>query len=291
MAFQALDHMIQKVSGGNFYRWDWSAVIPATLTASRWYDLSSTMRSQPANAWAGTSLAWRTCDESTGNGTQIFGMPHGGNVSTATKHVITATGGSGTSTALGVLQLIDMQGYWPGISTASASAQTLTGTPSLRYTNGAGCRLYWVQTVAAGATPHNIALSYTNTAGTPGQALGRTVSMTASAIVNHISHSGTAAGNIGPFLPLAAGDTGVQNVASVTFSASSGAGSGALVLAKPLLTIPLTTGFLLTERDCISMLPSLPEIKDGACLTWMFYTHAATAASSNMHGNLDLGWA
>lgn len=291
MAFQSLDHMIQRVSGGNFYRWDWTAVTSAAFTASRWYDMSAMMRTQPANAWAGTALAWRTCDESTGNGTQIFGMPHGGNVITATKHVITATGLGSASTAIGALQLIDMQGYWPGISTNSASAQTLTGTPSLRYTNGAGCRLYWVQTVAAGATPHNIALSYTNTAGTPGQALGRTVSMTASAIANHVSHSGTAAGNIGPFLPLADGDTGVQNVASVTMSAASGAGTGALVLARPLLTIPLTSAFVLSERDCISMLPSLPQIRDGACLSWMFYAYAATGATSNIHGHVDFGWA
>lgn len=46
----------------------------------------------------------------------------------------------------GTLMLVDLQGYWPGISNNTTSAQTLVGTPSLRYANGAGCRLYWVQT-------------------------------------------------------------------------------------------------------------------------------------------------
>lgn len=291
MPFQAVDHMIQRMSSDFMLRQDWGLVNGAALTASRGYDTSAMMRTGPANAWAGTALTWRTCDEATGNGTQIFGMPHGGNVSPATKHVVNATGVGGAATGVGNLILVDMQGYWPGISTNSASTQTLSGTPSLRYANGEGCRLYFVQTVAAGATPHNISLSYTNSGGTGSRSLGATVSMTASAIVTHISHTGTAANNFAPFLPLQAGDTGVRNVSSVTFSAASGAGTGALVLARPLLSLPLITGFNLTERDCISMLPSLPRVLDGACLVWLYYTYAATGATTLFNGNLDFGWA
>jgi phage tail sheath gpL-like len=114
--------------------------------------------------------------------------------------------------------------------------------------------------------------------------------MTASAIVGHISHSGTAANNYGPFLPLASGDTGVSNVASVTMSAANTAGVMALCLAKPLLTLPLTTVSVAAERDLLNQLPSLPRVMDGACLTWLYFAGAATGASTNFYGAVEFGW-
>lgn len=53
-----------------------------------------------ANAWAGTSLAWTACTESTGNGTQIFGMRHGGDVTPDTKHVLNGSAITGVATGV-----------------------------------------------------------------------------------------------------------------------------------------------------------------------------------------------
>jgi hypothetical protein len=286
-----MDDLVNEITSGKFNRTDWNKITGGTTyTAGRWYDFSGLNGTPVANAFAGTALAWRTCDETTGNGTQIFGLPHGGNVSPNTKHVLNVS--AITSVATGVpaqLMLVDLQGYWPGITNNSATAQTLTGTPTLRYTNGAGCRLFWVQTAAAGATAQNIALSYSNTVPTAGRTLPVTVAMTASGIVGHISHSGTAANNYGPFLPLASGDTGVSTVATVTFSAAN-TGTGALCLARPLLTLPLTTVSVAAERDLLNQLPSLPRVMDGACLTWLYFAGAATGASTNFYGAVEVGW-
>ncbi len=291
MPFSSMDDLVNEITSGKFNRTDWNKITGGTTyTAGRWYDFSGLNGTPVANAFAGTALAWRTCDETTGNGTQIFGLPHGGNVSPDTKHVLNVA--ALTSVATGVpaqLMLVDLQGYWPGISNNSATAQTLTGTPTLRYTNGAGCRLFWVQTAAAGATAQNIALSYSNTVPTSGRTLPVTVAMTASGIVTHISHSGTAANNYGPFLPLASGDTGVSTVATVTFSAAN-TGTGALCLARPLLTLPLTTVSVAAERDLLNQLPSLPRVMDGACLTWLYFAGAATAAATNFYGAVEVGW-
>jgi hypothetical protein len=268
-----------KITGGSAY------------TAGRWYDMSMLNGSPVANAWAGTALAWKTCDETTGNGTQIFGVPNGGNVSTDTKHMALAS--VCTAVATGVpafIQWIDLQGYWPGISNNTTSAQTLTGTPTLRYTNGAGCRLFAVQTAVAGATAQNIALSYTDQSGNTGNTLPVTVAMTASAIAGHISHSGTAANNYGPFLPLTGGDTGVQNVATVTMSAAN-TGTFALCLARPLgLPIPITTLGVLGEREFFTQAPSLPQVKDGACLVPLLFAGAAVAASTNFYLFNEFQW-
>lgn len=262
----------------------------AAYTAGRWYDTSMLNGSPIANAWAGTALNWKTCDESTGNGTQIFGLPHGGNVSTLTKHLASLSAVTGVATGVpGYFLLVDLQGYWPGISNNSAVAQTLVGTPTLRYTNGAGCRLFAVQTAAAGATAQNIALSYTDQGGATGNTMPVTVACTASAIAGHLTHSGTAANNYGPFLPLASGDTGVQNVATVTMSAAN-TGTFALCLARPLAYVPVTTLGVPGERELFSQLPSLPQIKDGACLALLYFAGAATAASTNFFGHYEAHW-
>lgn len=293
MAFQSLDHMIQKMSGGDYFRSDWGIHTGVTaFTASRWYDLSRGHRSGPNNTFPGTALTWQTCNESAGNGTETFGILHGGDKSPASKHVINAGAVGGVATAVGFLLLIDMQGYWPGIALNSSSSQSLSGTPSLRYTNGEGCRLYLVTNTAPTTGTPNVSISYTNTGGTPGQSLGATVSLTASAIQQHILHTGTAAGNYGPFLPLAAGDTGVANVASVQLSAAmGGSGNAALVLARPILSIPLTVGSVMVDRDLLTGTPGLPSIKDGACLTWLYYSTAAATGGSTFFGYLDFAWA
>jgi hypothetical protein len=292
MGFTSLDDMTSEITSGKFVRADWNKITGASAyTAGRWYDFGGLAGTPIANAWAGTALAWTTCTESTGNGTQIFGIPHGGNVSTDTKHVLNTMAVTAVATGVpGVLMFVDLQGYWPGISTNSATAQTLTGTPTLRYASGAGCRLFGVITTASGATAHNIALSYTDQAGNTGNALPVTVAMTASAIAGHIPHTGTAANNYGPFLPLASGDTGVQQVASVTMSAASGSGAMALCLARPLFQIPITTASVAAERDLVNQMPSMPRIIDGACIVPLFFAGAATAASTNFYGAIEAAW-
>lgn len=292
MAFTSIDDLVNSITSGKASRIDWNKITgAAAYTAGRWYDLSALGGTPIANAWAGTSLAWTTCTESTGNGTQIFGMRHGGDVTPDTKHVLNGSAISAVATAVPAqLMLVDMQGYYPGINMNSSSSQTLTGTPTLRYTNGAGVRAYLVVVTSTGATAHNLSMSYTDQDGNTGQTMPVTVSCTASAITPHITHSGTAGNNYGPFLPLASGDTGIRSVQSVQLSAASLSGTAALVLARPLLTIPLTTASVASERDFLNQIPSLPEIKDGACLTWLYFAGAATAASTNLYGSLDLGW-
>lgn len=292
MAWTSVDDMISEITSGKFTRIDWNKITgAAAYTAGRWYDLSALGGTPIANAWAGTSLAWTACDESTGNGTQIFGMRHGGDVSPDSKRLLNGSVISAVATAVpSQLMLVDMCGYYPGINMNTNTSQTLTGTPTLRYTNGVGVRAALVVTSTTGATAHNLSMSYTDQDGNTGNTLPVTVSCTASAITPHITHSGTAANNYGPFLPLASGDTGIRSVQSVQLSAASLAGTAALVLYKPIMTIPLTTASVASERDFMNQIPSLPEIKDDACLTWLYFAGAATAASTNIYGSLEMGW-
>lgn len=291
MALTSINAIVSALTSGQRWRSDWNKITgAAAYVAGRSYDMSALAGSPVANAWAGTALAFCECDEATGNGTQIFGIRHGGDVAASIKHLLNL--GAITTAATGIpstLLLVDIEGYWPGITNNSATAQTLTGTPSLRAANGVGTRLYWVQTATAGATAQNIALNYTDQDGNTGNTLPVTVAMTASAIVPHISHSGVAANNYGPFLPLASGDYGVRNVASVTFSAAN-TGTGALVLARPIMEIPLGVLSLYHNKDTLSQTPSLPIIPDGACLGFILVAGGAVAASTTFVGHTEMVW-
>lgn len=294
MGFSSLDDWTNEVTvnGKTTGALIWNKLTDVAFTAGRWYDMSGFAGTPVANAWAGTALAWTTCTETTGNGTQIFGAPHGGNVSTDTKHLALAS--AVTAVATGVpafIQWVDLQGYYPGINMNSATAQTLTGTPTLRYTNGAGCRMYLVSTVASGATAHNIAISYTNQSGTAGRTLPVTVAGTASNTARHISHTGIAANNYGPFLPMAGGDTGLRSAQTLTLSAASLAGTAALCIARPIgHPIPITTLGVLGEREYFTQAPSLPQIIDGACLVPIIFAGAATATATNFYVTYEAQW-
>jgi hypothetical protein len=54
--------------------------------------------------------------------------------------------------------------------------------------------------------------------------------------------------------------------------------------------LPLTTAGVAGERDLVNQLPSMPRIIDGACLTWLYFSGAATAANSNFYGAVEFAW-
>lgn len=283
MALQSVDNLIASLASSKEYQYVWQKTFATvTMASTRWYDMSPYIGSPTANLWSGTSLACQNVTDTTG-----FGIPHGGNVSPLTKHLLTQSVlTSNTSAVPGFLVIQDMQCYWPGINMNSNAQQNLTGTPTLRYANGEGCRLYLVITTTTGASAHNLSASYTNQAGTTGRAFPATVYCTSSAVVSHLTASGS---SFGPYLPLAAGDSGVQNVANVTLTAASGAGTAALVLARPLAYIPVTTANVACALDYLNILPSLPVVKDGACLT-MLYIPAANASAAVVMGTTGFVW-
>jgi len=287
---QSVDQLYAALSAGQTDREDWNKITgAAAYAAGRWYETFSLGGFPPASTFPGTALAWRNTNNASGDGTTRFGIPHGGDVSTLIKHLSTLSAWSTAATGVpSVLKLVDLQGYYPGINMNLATAQTLTGTPSMRYSNGVRAALA-IRT-SSGATAHNLNISYTNQSGAAGKTLPGTVACTVSAITPHICHTGTAANNFGPELPLATGDTGIQSVQSVTLSAASLAGTGVLLLYKPLATIPLSIASLMTEKDFWNQLPSAPQIKDGACLGFILGAGAAVAASTTFSGALETVW-
>lgn len=157
--------------------------------------------------------------------------------------------------------------------------------------NGAGVEAFVVpSTVLGGGTP-NIQLTYTNAAGVAGRTTPVTLPISnTGAPVGQIEYSGTGAGKYGPFVPRAAGDTGIRLVEQFNYNATHTSGVTNVALCRPLMTLPMTTVGVAAERDLVNQLPSLPRVYDGAYLTWLMYAGAATPVSSAFYGHLDLGW-
>ena len=223
----------------------------------------------------------------------------GGNVSTATKHVLDAGVMSAVATFVpGNWMLCDYLMCYPFIDCNSSAAQTLsnTGFSLPRYTTGVGVRAFLVQSVGTyGAGASYVTLNYTNSAGSAanGQTPGQQIAISPSAIAGTVLHSGVAANNYGPFLPLCPGDNGIQSVQSIQYYTAAGGTAGTyatLVLARPLLTISSTTASVQTERDFMNQLSGMPRIYDGAYLNWLFCPGAATVQGSQATGYIDVCW-
>lgn len=300
--YSSLDDFISSTTvDGKFVRTDWNKnALPTTAqTAGMWHDLSTGPGNPGADSayGSGTSLAFQALDDTS---TTSPGIPHGGDVSAETKHIINASAFSAAATSMpAVFMLVDRLGFYRINSITTTGDQALDNTvvfPTGRHTNGQGLRAYVVASVGAattamGAGTPNIRITYTNQAGTAGQ-LTPTVlpaGLTA-APKGTIPYSGTGAGKYGSFLPLAAGDSGIRSVQQFNLSATYTSGQLNLVICRPLLTLPMTTIGVAAERDLLNQVPSLPRVYDGANLTWIMYAGAATPVNSAYYGHLDFGW-
>jgi hypothetical protein len=164
-----------------------------------------------------------------------------------------------------------------------------------RYANGAGCQAFMVcHTAPTAGGPNLTASVYTNSTPTGSRAFAGTTAQVATPTATRITHSAPATANMwGPFLPLQGGDSGIASVQSITCgsgTAYTGSGLHALVIARPLFSIPYTTSGLAAERDFVNQLPSLPRVVDGANICFLMGPTGGTTNLTNVIGHLDLAW-
>jgi hypothetical protein len=292
--FTSQDDMINNISvGGKFYRADWqkSSFATTAQTAGLWYSLQQGGGNPAANTTlgTGTNLAFQALTDATVGG---GGIPHGGSVAGFKVLLNAAAQTAAATVAPCVLMLVDVLGFYPITTVTTTGAQTLNNTVTLpRYTTGAGVQAFLTPSTVMGAATPNISIGYTNSAAVAGRATPATLPVgNSAAAVTSIVYSGTGTGKFGPFMPLQAGDAGIRSVQSVNLSASYLSGVLNLVLAKPLLTLPITTLGVTAERDLVNQFMSMPQVQDGACLCWIMLAGAATPTASPISGHLEFGW-
>lgn len=182
----------------------------------------------------------------------------------------------------GTIILVDRLSHQGGLSGTVTTAQT-TNLPTsalTRHTSGAGVMLGLEIYTQIGTTATTVSASYTNQDGTSGQttplvAFGGTNLREAQRVI---------------VLPLASGDTGVQAVASVTVTATTGtAGAFGVTLFKPITMLTIgPNGQDQFDPFIAGNMAGLVAIEDDACLQMLFISGGNVATASMISGDLIL---
>ena len=296
MGFSSQDDLLTQITTngktGNVFS---NKTLSSAGTAGHWTLLAGHAGSPAAATFAGADLTYVATDDTWGEGAPY----HGGNVSTATKHFLTA--GASVVAAAGApwyLMAIDLVGFVPlsgtnvsttGTKTVSMTAISNTGSTGDRYANGAGLEMFVAADTALGANAPTCIVNYLDTGG--GAGATTTFTSTASLGVGQLLNSGTAANKYNPFLPKATGDTGISDIVSLVWAGTAHASGTVIIgLCKPLWTIPVPATGLYTKLDFVNAFPSLPRIRDGANIQFLMFQTAATTSGGTIMVDFDWGY-
>ncbi len=181
------------------------------------------------------------------------------------------------ASAPNAMMLVDLLWAASGINANTTAAQTVNSAALTRYTSGVGVMMTFAVTTALGATNATATVSYTNQAGVSGQ--------TATALFSASSGVGRMPYGFYPFVQLAAGDSGVQSIQTVTLSAAMGAGVLNMYLFKPHIFMP-SLGLEYLERDPPTQIDDIISLAlDGSgnpgCLGFLFPCNQIVTAGIN----------
>lgn len=178
--------------------------------------------------------------------------------------------GIGSSpTDVGYVILYDRLLQIGGLDGTNTGAQTVGGSLT-RNTGGAGNQIWIDITTAVGTTARTITASYTNQAGTSGRT---TAAVTFGGTAGTVGNDA----NLLIPLPLQAGDTGVQAVASVTIGTGSTgtAGNFGVLVVKPIAFLTFEESGSATKNFAVGM-PGVPALESGACIGCAVYANTTT---------------
>jgi hypothetical protein len=296
MGFSSQDDLINQITTNGKYGNAFSTkTLSSAGTAGHWTLLSGHAGYPAASTFTGTDLTYVPTDDTWSEGV----IPHGGNVSTATKHFLGA--GATVVAAAGApwfLMAIDLVGFVPlsgtNVSTTGTKTVTMTaigssGSTGDRYPAGVGLQMFVAADTALGANAPTCIVNYLDTTG--GAGATTTFTSTASLGIGQLLNTGTAANKYNPFLPLAAGDLGVSDIVSLVWAGTAHASGTVIIgLCKPLWTIPVPATGLYTKMDFLNAFPSLPRIRDGANIQFLMFQTGATTSAGTIMIDFDYGF-
>lgn len=257
-----------------------SPVLPA---AGWWGDLSMSAGIPKYNAYVGAQ----------GEGTPLigtgnFGLYAGEPVAPATKHLNRILLQTNSATfAPAKFILLDYLYFYPLVDMDSTDLQEFVNlAPMPRYPDGKGVQAMLVSTVPQTGNAA-CTISYTNQDGVPGRISTFNV-LGPSNVGNCNSSRSLAPGGFNPFIPLDVGDYGIRSVESLQMSTSAG-GFCAVVLVQTIASHLIREKGTVTEHFFLRHKPSLPQVKDGAYLNFIFSSGVA-AISSVIRGEVEFYW-
>lgn len=210
--------------------------------------------SYPSAGGAPTAISTGSVPTNLTNGSFKQSNPSG----STTLHLTTAF--ASASNAPNTLLMYDR--IWHGASVLHTvnTAQPISGVP-LRYTGtaSAGNLAFLEVTTLLGATAQNLTMTYVDNNGNSAEAAAA-LAITASSAVTRIPH-------VPYFIPLNSGDTGIQRITQLQFSAANSAGVSNIVMCHPLAFLPCPVANTMQVMDGINSAFNLVQIQNGACIS------------------------
>lgn len=139
-----------------------------------------------------------------------------------------------------------------------------------RLAAGEGGMILMEVTTAFSAASNTRTFTYTNQAGTAGRTTGNIVTV-ASSLVGRVPYADFL------WVPLQSGDTGCRSIESTTLVSGTATGAHSVCIVNPIgAWIIIPNGSFMSTRDFVLEVPSLPLIRDNACLFWLMVHTVAT---------------
>jgi hypothetical protein len=294
--YNTYDSAVVNKSAGKHYALYWTKGLSSTAVIDNWYDLWGVVGNPQPGDWSGTALTARRFTNAT-----TGALNTGNAVSPSIKYITRASGYS-----LGTIQaaLIYDRVLSYDACTMTAGSQSMVNTlAATRYisTGDPGLQIFIEVVTVHSATAANLTVvTYVNQAGTGGQVVPTTPTLTVIPSVaaptatlgarGIIQQNGIATKNQGQiYLNLAAGDQGIRSITNFTFSAAP-TGTNSFVLQAPLaLFADMATPGQCFDADFIFGLEVFNKrVYDDACLSVLYNPHVAT--NTSMHGWSEFGW-
>lgn len=294
MGFATADALYQSISGGQTLAIPFSKTIQtgATSVAGRWHECFTAGGTGGVGVLTGTAGTGIVMDA-----TKAGALPIGPAVEPSfTKHLLAMS----VTTPSGVLapayvMLTDILHVYPSLVEVTTSSTlsnhpTWTGTGDTRMTHAKGVQLSLIQTTAS-SVAGAITPTYTDQ-DSNSQACARALQgvIAAHPVGSLWAETGVNATLGGPCAALAVGDYGVRQVNSYAIGTGATGGAGAMILHRPICTIPIAAANTPSERDFSTGPIRLPRIYDNACLAVLVMVGGALTTGQILEGELVFGW-
>lgn len=154
MTISNQDDVISALTSGRMVHREVAKLTTPAHTAGGWHSTMGLNGNPVQSTFPGTSLLWQACDEFSGDGTNVFGINHGGPPGGAmTKHILNV--GMSLVAAAGApwqAKLVDLQGYYrlSGTDVTGTGSRTLINTNTFTASSSSGLLLTYTNDFVSG---------------------------------------------------------------------------------------------------------------------------------------------
>jgi hypothetical protein len=295
MGFASYDQFIAAVTAGQTRTERWLRTIQtgATSAAGRTHETMS-----PASGTGGAMVLTGTAGVGIPlSATTIGALPIEAAVPGGmTRHLASMMVHSPSTTlAPGKIILTDLLHLYPSLSvvttpTSLSNHPTFTGTGNTRMSNAIGVEASALLTTASSAAGQ-LTLNYRDSAGADQAQAGSLFSPVAAHPAGcFFGQTPVSATPGSPTMARAAGDIGVQRINSYTINANATGGVGAILLHRPIASVPIRIANDPVVYDFTTGPKPFPKIHDNACLALLVQIGGALTTNQIIEVEADFVW-